>query len=112
MDEVLLTCTTRFDCILFLLGGGGGESHHTNVSNYQPISLLSLVSKVLERRVHNGYRVMDFLLANKLLSDRQFGASEFEVGIISFFLLGEGGSHMQCTLVSPLSRYTCSLNWN
>ena len=44
---------------------------HSNVSNYRPISLLSLVSKVLKRCVHS--RVMDFLFANKLLSDCQFG---------------------------------------
>ena len=43
----------------------------SNVSNFRPISLLSLISKVLERCIHN--RVMDFLLRNKLLSDRQFG---------------------------------------
>jgi len=41
------------------------------VSNYRPISLLSLVSKVLERIVHN--RVSKYLSANSLLSDQQFG---------------------------------------
>ena len=40
-------------------------------SNYRPISLLSLVSKVLERIIHN--RVSNYLSSNKLLSDRQFG---------------------------------------
>ena len=43
----------------------------SEASNYRPISLLSLISKVLERCIHN--RVMDFLLHNKLLSDHQFG---------------------------------------
>ena len=43
----------------------------SNTSNYRPISLLSLISKVLERCIHN--RVMDFLLHNNLLSDCQFG---------------------------------------
>ena len=43
----------------------------SDASNYRPISLLSLISKVLERCVHN--RVMDFLLKHNLLSDCQFG---------------------------------------
>ncbi len=42
------------------------------VSNYRPISLLSLVSNVLERIVHN--RITDYLSLNKLLSNNnQFG---------------------------------------
>lgn len=42
------------------------------MSNYWPISLLSLISQVLERCVHN--QVMDFLLvSNNHLSNRQFG---------------------------------------
>ena len=40
-------------------------------SNYRPISLLSLVSKVLERIVH--MRISSFLYANSLLSNCQFG---------------------------------------
>ena len=43
----------------------------TLVSNYRPISLLSLVSKVLERIVHN--RVSKYLSTNSLLSNQQFG---------------------------------------
>lgn len=43
----------------------------SETSNYRPISLLSLISKVLERCIHN--RVMDFLLKNHLLSDCQYG---------------------------------------
>jgi len=41
------------------------------VSNYRPISLLSLVSKVLERIVHN--RLSHHLSSNSLLSGDQFG---------------------------------------
>ena len=41
------------------------------VANYRPISLLSLPSKVLERIVHN--RLLKYLLANNILSSRQFG---------------------------------------
>ena len=43
----------------------------SEASNYRPISLLSLISKILERCIHN--RIMDFLLRNNLLSDCQFG---------------------------------------
>ena len=41
------------------------------VSSYRPISLLSLLSKILERIIHN--RLLSFLLSNKLLSPLQFG---------------------------------------
>ena len=40
-------------------------------SNYRPISLLSLIFKVLERCIHN--RVMEFLHKNNLPSDCQYG---------------------------------------
>ena len=43
------------------------------VSNYRPISLLSLPSKLLERIVHT--RLMQHLLLNNLLSSAQFGFS-------------------------------------
>ena len=43
----------------------------SDASNYRPISLLSLISKVLERCIHN--RVMEFLHKNNLLSDCQYG---------------------------------------
>lgn len=41
------------------------------VSNYRPISLLSLPSKILERLVHN--RLSDYLHLNSLISTSQFG---------------------------------------
>ena len=41
------------------------------VSNYRPISLLSIPSKLLERIVHN--RLLAHLLTNSILSPRQFG---------------------------------------
>ena len=41
------------------------------VKNYHPISLLSLISKVLERIVH--CRVSEFVRAHHLLSSCQFG---------------------------------------
>ena len=47
----------------------GGEV--SAAANYRPISLLSLVSKVLERVIHN--RVTKYLTANALLSKQQFG---------------------------------------
>ena len=40
-------------------------------SNHRPISLLPLMSKVLERIVHN--HLLDFLLKHKRLSPLQFG---------------------------------------
>ena len=41
------------------------------VTNYRPISLLSLVSKVLEKIIHN--RITEYLCSNDLLSSNQFG---------------------------------------
>ena len=43
----------------------------SQASNYCPISLLPLLSKVLERIIHS--RLITFLTENKLLSSRQFG---------------------------------------
>ena len=45
------------------------------VSNYRPISLLSLPSKVLERIVYN--KLLHHLLSNSLLSTSQFGFRPF-----------------------------------
>ena len=45
------------------------------VSNYRPISLLSLPSNVLERIVHN--KLLHHLLSNSLLSTSQFGFQLF-----------------------------------
>ena len=42
-----------------------------DVNNYRPISILPVISKVLERAVH--HQLMDYLERNKLLSDKQFG---------------------------------------
>ncbi len=50
--------------LVFLLFRSGGQSR-------MPISLLSLVSKVLERIVHN--QISLYLTSNKLLSNNQFG---------------------------------------
>ena len=41
------------------------------VSNYRPISLLSIPSKILERIVHQ--RLLHHLLSNSIISPRQFG---------------------------------------
>lgn len=46
----------------------------SDVSNYRPISLLSVISKVLEKIVR--VRLLGFLEANKLLSEAQFGFRE------------------------------------
>ena len=43
----------------------------SDVSNCRPISLLPLVSKVLERQVHD--TIMQHLCAHQLLSSKQFG---------------------------------------
>lgn len=41
------------------------------VSNYRPISILSILSKVLERHIH--YQVLQHLHANRPLSLSQYG---------------------------------------
>ena len=43
----------------------------TNASNYQPISILPTLSKILEKAVHT--QLYQFLVANKPLSGKQFG---------------------------------------
>jgi hypothetical protein len=43
----------------------------TDTNNYRPISILPIVSKILERAVH--YQLMDYLERNNLLSENQFG---------------------------------------
>ena len=47
------------------------KSSSSSPSNFRPISLLPLISKVLERHVFN--YMYDFCLSHKLLSDSQFG---------------------------------------
>ena len=62
-----------------LLTGNSQISHlyqkvvhdHKLVSNYHPILLLSLPSKILERIIYN--RLLSHLLTNSLLSNSQFG---------------------------------------
>ena len=48
-----------------------GKGDPSCVANYRLISLLSLPSKILERIIHN--RLLDHLLSNNFLSNRQFG---------------------------------------
>ena len=43
----------------------------TDVNNYRPISVLPVISKIMERAVHR--QLMDYLERNRLLSDKQFG---------------------------------------
>ena len=47
------------------------SGERTNASNYQPISILPTLSKILEKAVHT--QLYQFLVANKLLSGKQFG---------------------------------------
>ena len=47
----------------------GGDSE--NVENYRPISLLSILSKILEKVVSN--QLVEFLESNHLLADEQHG---------------------------------------
>lgn len=44
---------------------------HTDIVNYRPISILSVISKIFELIIKN--RIMTFFLNNNLFSDRQFG---------------------------------------
>ena len=41
------------------------------MDNYRPITVLPVISKVFERVVHN--QLYDYLEANDMLSERQFG---------------------------------------
>ena len=43
----------------------------SNVSNYRPISVLPIISKVIERTVHN--QLYAYLCRRNILSDSQFG---------------------------------------
>ena len=43
----------------------------TSANNYRPISILSVVSKIMERAVH--IQLVDYLESNNLLSSQQFG---------------------------------------
>ena len=43
----------------------------TNASNYRPISILTTMSKILEKVVHSQF--YDFLNSNNLISSEQFG---------------------------------------
>ena len=47
------------------------KDDHTSCNNYRPISLLSNISKIIERLIHS--RLMTFLNANEILYKRQFG---------------------------------------
>ena len=47
------------------------SSHSSSPSNFRPISLLSIVSKLLERHIFNF--LYDFCMSNNLLSNSQFG---------------------------------------
>lgn len=44
---------------------------HTDITNYRPIAILSVLSKVLEYIIKN--RIMTFLMNNSFFSERQFG---------------------------------------
>ena len=43
----------------------------TNATNYRPISILSTLSKIIERVVHS--QLYEYLISNNLLSNNQFG---------------------------------------
>ena len=46
----------------------------TMCSNYQPISILPIISKVFEKLMHK--RLYDFIKKNKILHENQFGFQE------------------------------------
>ena len=46
------------------------KDDHTSCSKYPPISLLSNISKIIERLIHS--RLMTFLNANEILYERKF----------------------------------------
>ena len=47
------------------------KDDHSDVSNYRPISILSVFSKIFERVVYN--RIYEHLVQNKILYPKQFG---------------------------------------
>ena len=47
------------------------KDDHTSCNNYHPISLLSNISKIIERLIHS--HLMTFLKTNKILYEIQFG---------------------------------------
>ena len=47
------------------------KGSHSDTSNYRPVSITSLVCKILERIIYN--RILSFLNKNKILSDNQHG---------------------------------------
>ena len=47
------------------------SSSHTDMSNYRPISLLSIFHKLLEKLMHK--RLINFLNKNSTLNEHQFG---------------------------------------
>ena len=58
------------------------DSEKSQFTNYRPISVLSVISKILERCVYN--KLIEDLEANSLLSSQQFGfrkkrSTEFEM---------------------------------
>ena len=48
-----------------------GQSDRTNVSNYRLISVLSTLSKILERAVH--LQLCQYLMTNDFWSNKQYG---------------------------------------
>ena len=57
----------KIEKILPLYKNGGTNQF----GNYRPISILPIISQVVEKIVHN--RLVDYLSENKVLSKRQFG---------------------------------------
>ena len=47
------------------------SGEHSDIDNYRPISVLNIISKVVERIAYN--QLMDYLESNNLLNENQFG---------------------------------------
>lgn len=48
-----------------------GNGHKTNITNYRPISLLNVFSKIFEKTIKT--RLLNYLEENNLLPTSQFG---------------------------------------
>ena len=59
---------------------------NTNVDNYRPISILPIISKILEKAVH--VQLNEFIEKNNLISNKQFGyRSKCSTELVATFLI-------------------------
>ena len=57
----------KFECVIPIFKGGS----RLDVSNYRPVYLLPVISKIIEKLMHE--RLMHFLKSNNILYENQYG---------------------------------------